>query len=243
MFNQDRFTYEAADHKVGWIMSYADLITILLTFMILLLSISDLTQTRFDMLVEALTGEKVGNLNEVKAELDEVIEVDGLTGEVSTTLDEFGLKVEFSNALLFASGESELSERGETVFRPFAQKLVAGLDPIYGVVVEGYTDDVPISNSRFRSNWELSTSRAIHVMERLTAAGIDRRRVSVQGFADTRAATEVDLLDDKTKAELSEAELEDARSMNRRVILRIDELHEDVLGRLLKPVQNEGGEQ
>src|SRR5690606_31138310 len=120
------------------------------------LSISDLTQTRFDMLVEALTGEKVGNLNEVKAELDEVIEVDGLTGEVSTTLDEFGLKVEFSNALLFASGESELSARGETVFRPFAQKLVAGLDPIYGVVVEGYTDDVPISNSRFRSNWELS---------------------------------------------------------------------------------------
>jgi len=210
-----------------------------LTFMILLLSISSLTQTRFDMLVEALTGQKVGNLNAVKEKIDQEIQKDGLGGEISTSLDEFGLKLEFSNALLFSSGEATLTERGERVFASFAQRLAQDLEPIYGIVVEGYTDDVPIANARYRSNWELSTSRAIHVMEQLVAAGMDRRRVSVQGFADTRAATEIDLLDEEAKKSMSAKELDEIRSKNRRVIIRIDELHEDVLKRLVNSPSTE----
>lgn len=233
MFEQDRITYEPASYKVGWVVSYADLITILLTFMILLLSISSMTQTRFDMLVEALTGEKVGNLNAVKEKIDQDIQRDGLGGEVFTSIDEFGLKVEFSNALLFASGEAELTARGESVFAPFAARLVSDLEPVYGLVVEGYTDDVPISNARYRSNWELSTSRAIHVMERLAAGGLDRRRISVQGFADTRSATELDLLDEEIRKGMTPEQLNEARSKNRRVVIRIDRLHDDVLKRLV----------
>jgi len=210
-----------------------------LTFMILLLSISSLTQTRFDMLVEALTGQKVGNLNAVKEKIDQEIQKDGLGGEISTSLDEFGLKLEFSNALLFSSGEATLTERGERVFASFAERLVQDLEPIYGIVVEGYTDDVPIANARYRSNWELSTSRAIHVMEQLAAAGMDRRRVSVQGFADTRAATEIDLLDEEAKKSMTAKELDEIRSKNRRVIIRIDELHEDVLKRLVNSPSTE----
>ncbi len=232
-FGEDRFKITERSRRAGWIVSYADLMTIILTFMILLLSISTIAQTKFDLLVEALTGRQVGNLQEVKIKVDDYIKSKALGAEVMTNIDENGLTIEFSNALLFESGEAELTERASGVFEPIANHLVEDLDPEYGLVVEGYTDDVPISNSRYGSNWELSTGRAIHVMERLTEYGLDRRRISVQGFADTRAATEVDISDRGARSMLDEDELEEARSANRRVVIRIDRLHTDVLERVL----------
>ena len=230
-FGEQFLAFDPSSHKVGWVLSYADMMTIILTFMILLLSISTIAQTRFDLLVEALTGQKVGNLQQVKIKIDKVIKQEQLGGEVSTKIDEHGLKIEFSNALLFPSGEADLTERGNAVFEPIAHHLVADLEPAYGLVVEGYTDDVPISNSRYHSNWELSTSRAIHVMRRLTELGLDRRRMSVQGFADTRAATDVDLHDGEELARLSPDEIDRARAANRRVVIRIDRLDSSEIGR------------
>lgn len=223
---------ENTPHR-GWIISYADMMTIILTFMILLLSISTIAQTKFDLLVESLTGQKVGNLQEVKVKIDEVVQRESLGAEVTTNIDERGLTIQFSNALLFNSGEAELTERANEVFEPITRHLVHDLEPQYGLIIEGYTDDVPISNSRYQSNWELSTSRAIHVMHKLVEEGLDRQRLSVMGFADTRAATDIDLHDAASVAAMSQEELDEARAANRRVVIRIDRLHEDVLARLL----------
>lgn len=240
-FGEDRFQLTEGGRRAGWIVSYADLMTIILTFMILLLSISTIAQTKFDLLVEALTGQQVGNLQEVKIKVDEYIKSKALGAEVMTNIDENGLTIEFSNALLFESGEAELTERASRVFEPIAMHLVDDLEPAYGLVVEGYTDDVPIANSKYGSNWELSTGRAIHVMQRLTAAGLDRRRISVQGFADTRTATDIDISDESQRARLDDMTLEELRSANRRVVIRIDRLHTDVLERVLGEAA-EGGE-
>lgn len=217
---RDIVTVPRRINHAGWLVSYADLMTILLTFMVLLLSMAVIPQTKFDMFVQGITGEKVGNLQEVKTKIDEVIRGESLGGEVTTHIDDRGLTLEFSNALLFESGEAELTERAHAALVPIAKHLVHDLEPVYGVIIEGYTDDVPIANARFRSNWELSTSRAIGVMERLTEAGLDRRRMSVQGFADTRPVDAV-----ATDA---------ARAANRRVVLRIDRLHPDVLEHTLR---------
>lgn len=228
-------TSNTAQHR-GWVISYADLMTIILTFMILLLSISTIAQTKFDLLIEALTGQKVGNLQEVKIKIDEVVQRENLGAEVMTNIDEHGLTIQFSNALLFNSGEAELTPRAHAVFEPISRHLVHDLEPQYGLIIEGYTDDVPISNTRYQSNWELSTSRAIHVMHRLAEEGLDRHRMSVQGYADTRAATSIDLHDADQIAKLSPEELAEARAANRRVVIRIDRLHEDVLERLVQGV-------
>ena len=232
-FGQTFVEPEENVNRAGWIISYADMMTIILTFMILLLSISTIAQTKFDLLIEALTGQKVGNLQEVKIKIDDVIKKESLGAEVMTNIDDRGLTIEFSNALLFNSGEAEITERASSVFDPIGHHLVEDLEPAYGLVIEGYTDDVPIANQNFGSNWELSSSRAIHVMERLAEEGLDRRRMSVQGFADTRAATTVDLHDTHKVATLSQEELDEARAANRRVVIRIDKLHEDVLKRLI----------
>jgi hypothetical protein len=123
-------------------------------------------------------------------------------------------------------------EGAETALAPIERHLVNELDDTYGLVIEGYTDDVPINKGRFRSNWDLSASRAIHVMERLHQAGLDPRRISIKGYADTRPATEVDISKPDQLAKLSPESLEEVRAANRRVIIRIDALPPELLLRL-----------
>jgi chemotaxis protein MotB len=241
-FGEQFVEFSGNDNKGGWLVTYADMMTIILTFMIMLLSVSTIAQTKFDMLVEAITGRKVGNLHKVKEKVDQVVERASLGGQVQTSIDEDGLKVQFSNALLFPSGEAELTDEAVEVFRPIADHLVGELEPAYGVTIEGYTDDVPIENGKFESNWDLSTSRAIHVMERLAREGFDRRRMSVQGFADTRAATDVPLYDEKAIEDMSDQKLEKLRGKNRRVVLRIDRLDPDVVEDLVDGRAKPSGE-
>ena len=228
----DRLALPGSSHSGGWIVSYADMMTIILTFFILLLSISTIAQTKYELLVQAFTGERAGNLTEVKEDIDKIIEEQQLGGEISTMMDKDGLVIEFSNALLFNSGEAELKEGAENALGPIERHLVDDLDDTYGLVIEGYTDDVPINKGRFRSNWDLSASRAIHVMERLQEAGLDPRRISIKGYADTRPATEVDISKPDQLAKLSPEKLEEVRAANRRVIIRIDALSPELLGRL-----------
>lgn len=227
-----RWFSQSSSEGASWVVSYADLMAILLTFFVLLLAISRVTQTKFDFLVEALTGKKVGNLRVVKERVDEVVEYTGLEGQIYTAIDDDGLRIEFANALLFASASSELTGRGREVFTPIAQHLISDLEPVYGVVVEGYTDDVPIATERFRSNWELSASRAIHVMEQLISSGFNSQRMSVHGFADTRAGDVIDLKNPDDMAQASDAEIQRARAANRRVVLRINRMDKEQLQRI-----------
>jgi len=220
----DRLSGDFEIPKSAWIVTYADIMTIILTFFILLLSISTIAQTKYEMIVQAFTGEKAGNLMEVQEEIKQVIEEQGLAGEVETKLDMDGLSVSFSNALLYSSGDATLTSGAYRALNPIKAHLVAELGDQYGIIIEGYTDDVPISNQRFASNWELSTSRAISVMNVMIEGGLDQRRVSVQGYADTRSATEVDLTSAEEREALSAEALEEARAANRRVVLRIDAL-------------------
>lgn len=228
----DRLSVEPSSHQGGWIVSYADMMTIILTFFILLLSISTIAQTQYELLVQAFTGEKAGNLLEVKEEIDKIIEEQSLGGEISTKMDKDGLTIEFSNALLFNSGEAELKAGAEEVFSPIETHLKENLAKNYGLVIEGYTDDVPISTRKFKSNWELSSSRAIHVMERLQDVGMDKRRISIKGYANTRPATDIDISDPAALAKLSPSELEEVRAANRRVIIRVDALDAAILERI-----------
>ena len=228
----DRVTFDSSSHTSGWLVSYADMMTIILTFFILLLSISTIAQTKYELLVQAFTGDRAGNLIEVKEDIDKIIEEQGLAGEISTQLDKDGLVIEFSNALLFNSGEARLKEEASTIFGPIETHLVEDLSPQYGLVIEGYTDDVPISNVEFESNWDLSSSRAIHVMERLRDAGVDARRLSVKGYANTRPATDVAIWNSEVMDALPPEKREAERAANRRVIIRIDALDPELLFRL-----------
>ncbi|HMD49134.1 MAG TPA: OmpA family protein, partial [Bryobacteraceae bacterium] len=69
---------------------------------------------------------------------------------------------------------------------PSIRKISAAIKDIPNPVrLEGYTDAVPIHNSRFRSNWELSAARSIALLELLTSFGVCKDQLSIAGYADT----------------------------------------------------------
>ncbi len=107
----------------------------------------------------------------------------------------------------FASGSAQLANS----YMPLLQEVRDVLATKEGTIsVQGHTDDVPINTSRFRSNWELSTSRAVSVAHALFEGGaLNPNRVEVSGFAETRP------LDTNETAE--------GRSRNRRVEIVIQQ--------------------
>ena len=83
--------------------------------------------------------------------------------------------------LLFNSGKAELT--GEAL--PLIDKIATILKELhYEIQVNGFTDNVPIHNSQFNSNWDLSATRAISVVKRFVAAGIDPTLMVGAGFGE-----------------------------------------------------------
>ena len=217
MNRDSAFEYPATpDEGGGWLLSYADLITLLITFFILLLSVSTIQRNRFELLRTEFNEEAatVNDLTTVQKQLDAYISQTGLGETVSTTLDMDGLKLQFTNTVLFDSGRAEVTPAGRVILDKMSQSLVT-LGSTYRLVVEGYTDDVPIHTAEFDSNWALSAGRAIQVLQALRTAGIDEKRLSVQGFADTRPAVPVAGEPDPAM------DLEQRRAQNRRVVIRV----------------------
>ena len=104
-------------------------------------------------------------------------------GQIEIHLEARGLVISLRQAAFFASGKAELN--------PDTYSIV---DQLGGLIhslpnhvnLEGHTDAVPIRNSRFASNWELSAARSIAMLDQLAARGrVDRSRVSIAGYADT----------------------------------------------------------
>jgi chemotaxis protein MotB len=93
-------------------------------------------------------------------------------------------KVLIQGEVLFASGSDELSVPGQHALAQLAAPLgsLLAAEPDQMILVGGHTDDVPIANQRFASNWELSAARATAVARALVVAGVAPSRVVASGF-------------------------------------------------------------
>ena len=129
----------------------------------------------------------------IRAALKDEIE----NGDIAVQTD--GAKV-IIHILENASFESGLADV-RSAFLPVLEKISYLIDNNSGMVtVSGHTDNVPISNARFRSNWELSTSRAVSVAhELLRNSPIDPGRLAVTGHADTLPRADNDTADNRAK--------------------------------------------
>ena len=102
---------------------------------------------------------------------------------VDATPGSEGLTLRIADNLLFASGQAELMHEGMILISQLTQILQQFSGEIS---VEGHTDDIPINTTRFPSNWELSSARAISVLLFLQQEGIAVTRMRAIGYADTR---------------------------------------------------------
>ena len=133
---------------------------------------------------------------EVKAEAHPRVEVIAKKDRVVLTLPE---------SVSFAVGSAEIKPQANSTLNKLAGVLAKR--PGYRVVVTGHTDDVPISNQRFASNWELSAARAAAVARILVQSGLKQSRLSISGLADQAPRVANDTPDHRAKNRRVEIEL------------------------------------
>jgi chemotaxis protein MotB len=162
-------------HDATWLYSYADLMTQLLIFSILMLAVLGLKKP------EAAPKAKKDDLVETVEQVERFVKESGLSDAMALDRAADRLVIRMKSAILFAEGQAALT--------PAAERVLAGLAPLLArapsrLRVEGHTDDLRIRSAQFPSNWELSTARAISVVRYLEEHGIAHDRLSVAGYGE-----------------------------------------------------------
>lgn len=206
-----------------WLLTYADLITLLMIFFVLLYAISSIDSIKFKEVSSSLKGamgEKKEDkknssqmlafltstreyqlMNVVEKRVQNYISRNELGQNISIKMDNRGLVISMKDTLFFSTGKAEILPGVRSQLAAIGNMLA----PLSTYIrVEGHTDNVPIKNSQFQSNWELSVIRATTVAQFLiNEVGIKPTRLSAIGYGEFRPRA-----DNKTPS---------GRSLNRRV--------------------------
>ncbi len=274
---------EAAAKESGgvpaWVMTFADLMTLLMCFFVLLLAFSEMDAAKFKQLsgsmkeafgvqaeIEARTIPKGTSIiaqefspgtpnptpmnvvrqhtidsnqntldaveRQRKAEEEAEQQAERLRKALSDEITSGAVALELNGARVtirvlerasFASASDEIRSDFLPTLRKIAGLIVSNDG---SVTVSGHTDNLPIANDRYRSNWELSTARAVSVAhELLEAAPLDESRFLVIGHADTRPQAANDTEENRAKnrrVEISitrggQVQIEETEELNRKI--------------------------
>ena len=208
-----------------WLGTYSDCVTLLLTFFVLLYSMSSVDSEKVKAISQAFSimsgqagntfleydlyqgsqpiigGEsKIENTVEVSEDgnrtmykdVKEFLEENQLNSMVDVSEDERGVMLQVKDNILFESGQATLIANSKEILDKI-NTLISTLPN--SIIIEGHTDNVPISNSKYASNWELSTERAVTVVRyfieknnqdpsRFSAAGYGEYRPDVENNSD-----------------------------------------------------------
>ena len=224
----------------GWVVTYGDMMSLLLTFFILLVSFSSIQESKFKEAMESLQGalgvlEKYPTAIEFKTRIvptprqtdsseiyymirkvEQYLVETRQDDVVEVSLEKDGVRIRLKDRLMFASGSAELKPGALPVLDKIADLLDgAGKE----VEVGGHTDNVPIHTERYPTNWELSAARAASVARYLQARGIAPERLRAVGYGPYRP-----LADNATP---------EGRARNRRVeiFMRLSEQQQRTLER------------
>ena len=211
--------HEEHENHERWLVSYADFITLLFAFFVVMYSISSVNEGKFRTVSESIKAAlnpivsspasplpfKVGESkpaaiapNFIPAKelavkkLSQVIKLLKPTASMQTAK----LVEQRDGSLVLSLPDDALFNSGEAAIRaeaiPFLQALAEALLELdRQVAVQGHTDNVPIRTAQFPSNWELSATRAVMVVRTLTELyGVSSRDLSASGYADSRPVTD-----------------------------------------------------
>jgi chemotaxis protein MotB len=191
---------DSHDNADRWLLTYADLITLLLGLFVILYAISKVDNNKYSQVVQALGGmfgknaaiigsasalpggpvvsERQEIENKVRGALYEDIKSDLVT----ISQDERGVVVHLAEELLFPSGSATLKGSSLTSMDLLASVLKTLSNDIR---IEGHTDNVPIKTSAFPSNWHLSVARAMNAGDYLMMQhGLKPERVTIVGYSE-----------------------------------------------------------
>jgi chemotaxis protein MotB len=191
----------------GWQTIYCSLSLIMVVIFVMLVSYSVADRKKMNDLRGMVAGDRTnaGKMNNPKTNagfikneagndgawvnsamhsLSRVGEISGLKGNVTVERFYGGMKFKFKSDVVFSSGSARISEK----IYPYLDEMSRiAQEQSLSMRVQGHTDDVPIRNIEFPSNWELSTARSTNVIRYfITKCGFPAKRLSVAGFAQYR---------------------------------------------------------
>ncbi len=186
-FRRSRKIEAENQQRERWLISYADLVTLLLALFIVMYAASNKEQAK--IIAQTFAEQNNGGSGLLPAANAVKTDETELAGKLSANAllmqkakirqTERGLIISLSEAGLFAPGEAVISPEADELIQNIAENLRNNSSNIR---VEGHTDSTPISNLRYPSNWELSTARAASVLIRLFERGIAPERLSAAGY-------------------------------------------------------------
>lgn len=182
---------EASESRDRWLISYADLVTLLLALFVVLYAASDSERAR--QIARVFDGEHrqanlggsgvlpgADSLVAERAKIEAVLSQNqSFEQRAKVRQTEKGIIVSLAEAGVFASGEAEINSEAGKLIDALAESLREAETTIR---IEGHTDSTRISTARFPSNWELSTARAAAVLSRLITRGVKPARLSAAGY-------------------------------------------------------------
>jgi chemotaxis protein MotB len=177
----------------SWLMSYADMITLLMCFFIIFVSVSEPKKDKFSLITEGLAN-KFGSVNMstplqgIYSAIQASIENHQIFRDVAIQKGEKSIEMELASGTFFQPGSAEFAEGKLPILAEIATALKGGSFFEYRIVIEGHTSDKPVGTALFPSNWELSSARAARAARFFIEQGIAADRLIVVGFADTRPA-------------------------------------------------------
>jgi len=203
MFNY--FASENDDNSKTWLTTYADLITLMLTFFIILFSMTTMELDKFKSMSKAIKegfGNKAlrttetnematkGNYNKEVDDLKQTLlddvksfaEKNHIDKSIIITMENGHLVIRIKENVFFAVGTADLYNTAYPILDDIV--LVIKNYKKFRVDIAGHTDDRPINNLRFPSNWELSAHRATSVLRYFIELGIDPHRLTATGYGD-----------------------------------------------------------
>lgn len=190
------FTEE--NDKDRYLITYADLITLLLGLFIILYAISNIDIRKYEKMMNAI-GNVFGNTNvtsskssnhaitvepidQLKVDLKNLISEHGYKNSITFEQNERGITLHILDDILFPSGSAELNNSSREVLGKVAAIIKKLPNDIR---VEGHTDNVPISTSLYPSNWHLSVSRALNTAYYLIEKeNLEPDKVSIVGYSE-----------------------------------------------------------
>jgi chemotaxis protein MotB len=207
-----RHAEAAHDNEERWLLTYSDLITLLFVLFVVMYAISTTDVRKFIELAQSVSaafnadvmqGQQAnsvlnGNpeaiqqqyeqgstavetdMRAIKAALQDYALGQGLGSEVEVGMAPQGIVIRLNDALLFTSGRAHLDDHALAL----VSKIVAIIRPLpNNIRIEGNTDDQPPEGGLYADNWELSTARALAVLEAMVNEGLPPQRLAAQGNA------------------------------------------------------------
>jgi chemotaxis protein MotB len=201
-----------------WMTTYGDMVTLLLTFFVMLASISKVEIPLYEQVAAGIQKEIGKKETEspialMKIDLQDAIYSLQAEKEVVVGTDDRGVVLEFASTALYRPGSAEVKAEGLPLLGRMAETLNSPRYRGYLIEVEGHTDDDPIATAQFPSNWELSAGRATRVARTFIDFGVAHDRLKATGYAETRP-----LVPNRTADGIP---IKENQAKNRRVIIRI----------------------